>query len=98
MIGFYLGLSLFAANAPWLSDKFLFIFAIDQKKHWHRLLEWCVLCFVFILLGFGLERKENGLNHSQEWEFYAIAILLFMVFAIPGFIFRYDYLKPKKPK
>jgi hypothetical protein len=32
----------------------------------------------------------NGEIYSQDWEFYAVALCLFLVFALPGFIYRHD--------
>jgi hypothetical protein len=32
--------------------------------------------------------------HPQGWEFYVITLALFAMFALPGFIWRYD-LRPQ---
>ena len=44
----------------------------------------------FIVGGIGvlLENKLGDI-HSQKWEFYAITAALFVVFAYPGFVYRY---------
>ena len=44
-------------------------------------------------IGLGLERRLTGEIYAQDWEFYAVTLALFIVFALPGFIFRYDLLK-----
>ena len=31
--------------------------------------------------------------HSQNWEFYAVTACLFLVFAFPGFTYRYLWRK-----
>jgi len=53
------------------------------------LLEWFILYFVVGGLAVALERQAmGGTIHAQDWEFYAVTLALFMVFAFPGFIFR----------
>jgi hypothetical protein len=34
----------------------------------------------------------TGQLHTQDWEFYATSFCLFIVFALPGFIYRHDFL------
>jgi len=41
-----------------------------------------------LLIGFGLE-ANMGAVQSQTWNFYAIAALLFLVMAYPGYVWRY---------
>lgn len=91
-------LSLLAANYPWLSNRVFFLLPEPSagKTGWMRLLEWCVNAGLCLLLGIGLERKLNGVVHTQQWEFYVVSILFFAVLAMPGFIYHYDlrrYLK-----
>ncbi|MCG5501723.1 DUF2818 family protein, partial [Ectothiorhodospira lacustris] len=31
-----------------------------------------------------------GTIHTQGWQFYAITLSMFAVFAMPGFIYRHD--------
>jgi hypothetical protein len=83
-------IALVAANLPWLSDKVFVFFPtpIHGKRAHIRLLEWLVYYFIVGLLAFGLEYKATGGTHSQDWEFYVITLCLFMVFALPGFIYR----------
>ena len=89
-----LGLAIIAANLPWLSERFLFFLepANGRKKFWMRLIEWLVLAFLIGFMAIGLERKATGGIHEQDWEFYAVGLFLFMVFAIPGFIWRHQWL------
>lgn len=88
-----------AANLPWLSERVFLIVTprAGSKGPWMRLLEWLVLYFIVGLIGLGLEQKLNGDYHAQTWEFYAVNACLFLVFALPGFIYRYD-LKPHLDK
>lgn len=82
-----------AANLPWLSERFFFLVSPPNrgpKRPWMRLLEWLVLYFVVGGLAMGLEKKYTGLIHHQGWEFYVVTFCLFLVFALPGFIYRHD--------
>ncbi len=87
--------AIFAANIPWVSDRFLFFFkpAGKGKRAWMRLLEWLLLYFLVGLFALGLEKKVIGELHLQDWEFYAVTFFLFLVFAFPGFIYRHDLKK-----
>ncbi len=98
-VGALLVLAFFAANLPWLSERVFFVLKLKSgtKGPWVRLLEWLLLYFVVGLIGLGLEQKFMGTRHPQDWEFYAINLCLFLVFALPGFIYRYD-LKPHLDK
>ena len=40
-----------------------------------------------------LEYKMTGGLHTQQWEFYVASLCLFVVFALPGFIYHYDFKK-----
>ncbi|MEM7292833.1 MAG: DUF2818 family protein [Pseudomonadota bacterium] len=92
-IWMFLCLALLAANLPWLSDRAFFVFSVGVKREAIRLLEWLSLYAVFLALGLGLERMTNGEVYAQDWEFYAVTVLIFLVFAIPGFIYHHDLRK-----
>jgi hypothetical protein len=81
-----------AANLPWLSERFLFLFPAPGggKSAWLRLLEWLVLYFLVGGIALGLEQKSFGERHAQDWEFFAVTLCLFLVFALPGFVYRND--------
>lgn len=89
-------LALVAANIPFLNNRrYFFKPAIDglKKSAWIRLLELIVLYFVVGLIGLAFENKVNGQIHVQDWEFYTITFFMFVVFAVPGFIYQYTYKK-----
>ena len=89
-------LALFAANLPFLNNRmFLFkvIVAGEKKPIWIRLSELIILYFVIGLIGRLFENKLNGQMHAQDWEFYAVTFFMFLVFAVPGFIYRYTFHK-----
>jgi len=90
------GLAVLAANLPWLSDRLLFILrpASANKGTGFRLLEWLLLYFLVGGIAMGLEQKSAGNTYHQEWEFYAVTLCLFVIFALPGFIYHVE-LKPR---
>lgn len=84
--------SFVAANLPWLSERFFIFFNPPKAKYkqtWMRLLEWLVFALCAVLFAWGLEQKTSGAIHPQDWEFYAIFLSLFVVFAFPSFIYRH---------
>ena len=84
--------SFIAANVPWLSERFFIIFTPPfggKKKIWMRLVEWLSFAFLAVLFAWGLEQKTTGTIQAQDWEFYAIFMSLFVVFAFPSFIYRH---------
>jgi len=86
-----LALAIIAANLPWMSERVLFIWTPQQAKSpWARLGEWLMLYFLVGGIALGLEQKSMGNIHTQNWEFYAVTFCLFLVFALPGFIYRHD--------
>lgn len=85
-----LAVALVAANLPFLVERIFF--AIKPKSGvknlaW-RLAELVVLFFVVGGVAILLESRQ-GPVHAQNWEFYAVAGSLFVVFAYPGFVMRY---------
>lgn len=92
LVWMLLVLALIAANLPWLSERVFFVLPAKGgvKRAGVRLLEWLTLYFVIGFIALGLEQQLTGEHHHQNWEFYAINFFLFLVFALPGFIYRYD--------
>ena len=82
-----------AANLPWLSNKLFAIISLKNKPAWIRGLEWLVLYVLSFGLGFALEYKVMGTITTQAWEFYVVALCLFAVFALPGFIYHHELKK-----
>jgi len=88
-----IAVAIIAANLPWLSERefFAFVPAGRDKRAWVRLFEWQLLYFITGAVAIGLEKKLNGEIYPQGWEFYAVTYCLFLVFALPGFIYRYEF-------
>ena len=89
----FLLLTIIAANLPWLSDRFFCIRQLATKSGWLRWFEMLVWYAVSFAAGFALEYRIMGTRSSQDWEFYVVTLCLFIVFALPGFIYHYDLKK-----
>ncbi len=87
---FVILLAAVAANLPFFNERLFVSIPIGRpvKPFWLRLLELIVLYFLLLTVAYLLEARI-GNAFSQRWEFYAITACLFIVFAYPGFVFRY---------
>lgn len=87
------------ANLPFVFDRILFVIRPPAERAkglaW-RLFELGILYFVAGALAMGLEAQGHGSVYAQNWEFYATTFCLFLVFAFPGFVFRYLWHAPRK--
>lgn len=86
-------LALLAANLPWFSERLFFVLSLRNKHLGWRLLELIVLYFVLGAIAYFVERASMGQVASQGWQFYATTGALFIVFAFPGFVWRYLWRK-----
>ena len=88
----FLAVAFIAANLPWISERLFGLISVKSAKKslWLCLLEWFVLYLLIGLVALGIEKKFTSDVYSQDWEFYASTFCLFLVFALPGFIYRYD--------
>ena len=83
-------LAALAANIPFLNERLLGLVpaALTVKPIWLRLIELTFLYFFVGAIAYALEARIGNV-FSQRWEFYAVTFCLFLVFAYPGFVFRY---------
>lgn len=83
-------LAFLAANLPFLVERIFFVVKpkTDGKNVAWRFLELMVMFFVVGGIALLLEGKLGDI-HRQNWEFYAVNASLFVVFAYPGFVYRY---------
>lgn len=88
----FLIVAFIAANLPWFSERVFGLIALKsgKKSAWYCLLEWFVLYLLIGMVAIGLEKKFTSDIYSQDWEFYVSTLCLFIVFALPGFIYRFD--------
>jgi uncharacterized membrane protein len=79
-----------SANFPFLTESLFGVWRLKRgdKSFFIRLIELSVLYFV--VLGIARLLESNAGNaFSQDWQFYAVTVCLFLVLAFPGFTFRY---------
>lgn len=88
-------LSAVLANLPFFTERLFFVWVPRSggKNLAWRLLEIVVLYFVAGGAAWLMESRL-GPVHGQGWEFYAITACMFLVFAYPGFVYRYFWGKP----
>ncbi len=87
-------LALVAANLPFLVERVFFVWRprSGRKGLFWRLIELVVLYFAIGGLAYFVEGRFGPVQ-PQNWEFYAVTACLFLVFAFPGFIYRYLWRK-----
>lgn len=82
-------LAVVAANAPFMTQRVLGVWAQgERKKPWVHLLELLLLYFLVGAVGLALETRLGQIA-AQGWEFYAATVALFLTLAFPGFVYRY---------
>ncbi|PSJ80336.1 DUF2818 family protein [Neisseria iguanae] len=81
-------LALIFANAPFLTHKLLAVIPVTQKHFGHHLLELSIGFGLTAALAYLLESRAGDV-HPQEWEFYAVSVCLYLIFAFPCFVWRY---------
>lgn len=90
---FFITMCFVAANLPWLLDRSIVFFLKPHKTILFRWLEWFVFYLLCGFLAILFEQKVMGEAFSQGWEFYVVSLCLFVVFALPGFIYFVDLRK-----
>lgn len=88
----FVAVAFIAANLPWISDRIFGVIAVKsgKKSAWLMILEWFILYLLIGMVALGIEKKFTSDIYPQGWEFYTSTFCLFLVFALPGFIFRFD--------
>lgn len=88
-------LAVAAANLPFLNERLFAVVPLrrDVKPLWLRLIELIVLYFLVLGVASLLEGRIGNV-FPQKWEFYVVTGCLFLVFAFPGFVWRYLRRRP----
>ncbi|MDO4640673.1 MAG: DUF2818 family protein [Neisseria sp.] len=81
-------LALIFANAPFLTQRWFGVIALQRKRFVHHLLELAAGFGLTAVLSYVLESR-SGSVHPQGWEFYVVVVCLYLVFAFPCFVWRY---------
>lgn len=88
-------LSAVIANLPFFTER---LFGVWMPKSGGKNLAWRLFEIVVLYFVAGgaawLMESRFGPVHGQNWEFYAITACMFLVFAYPGFVYRYLWRKP----
>ncbi|MCE2744852.1 MAG: DUF2818 family protein [Burkholderiales bacterium] len=87
-------LALLFANLPFVSNRIMGILPVTKKGGWTRVIEVIAGYFIVGLVGFAIEGSLSQTT-PQRWEFYALTACLFLVFAFPGFVYRFLWRSPK---
>jgi len=90
--------TLAAANLPWVTDRQLMLFLKPNKTLLARWFEWFVLYLLCGITAFIFEQNVMGHQTVQAWEFYVVTLCLFVVFALPGFVYYVDLKKLLKSR
>ena len=90
--------TLVAANLPWVIDRQLVLFLKPNKTLLVRWFEWFVFYLVCGVIAVLFEQKVMGHQTQQAWEFYVVTLCLFVVFALPGFVYYVDLKKLLKSR
>lgn len=89
-VAILLVLAFVAANLPFLLERRLFV--LPASGH-GKGIGWCLLELTLLYFAVGgvayLVERNLGPVQAQRWEFYATTVCLFLVFAYPGFVYRY---------
>lgn len=86
-------LAMACANLPFVNQRVFGCVRVPsgaraRKSVWWRIGELLILYVLVGAVGFWLE-AHAGNRFEQGWQFYAITLCLFLVFAFPGFTFQY---------
>ncbi|MBE0438664.1 MAG: DUF2818 family protein [Gammaproteobacteria bacterium] len=81
------------ANLPWLTERVFLIYKLAAVKSvLIRLIELVVYYFVCLLVAIAFEIQFSGEVYQQGWEFFVTTFSLFLVLAVPGVVYRYQWI------
>ena len=79
------------ANIPFILSNRVFVFIkVPTKSSLVNFVEWTLYFILVGIFAYLLESKVMGHVAPQDWEFYAVTFFMFLIFAFPGFIYRYN--------
>ncbi|MDC9724380.1 MAG: DUF2818 family protein [Gammaproteobacteria bacterium] len=86
-------LFLVIANLPWFTERVFLVYPLQSVKSVViRLIELVVYYFASLLIAIAAEIQFSGDVFPQQWEFFVTTFCLFLVLAVPGVIYRYQWL------
>lgn len=86
------------ANLPWVNERLFLVIKVadDKKSAWWRLLEVLVYYFIALMAAIAFEMQYAGDVYQQDWEFFVTTLSLFLTFAVPGVIYRHQWVPMQK--
>lgn len=81
-------LAFILANLPFLNNRLLCVFKLQNKQFAHCLFEWFVYFFLLGIIAYILESSISKV-HSQNGIFFTVVLCMFAVFSFPGFVWKY---------
>ncbi len=90
----FLLLEIIAANLPFLSAKLFIVVRVGKSKPLFVILFELIAyyCMIGVLARF-METQSYGAAYEQGTRFYMIGLIMFLIFAFPGFMLRYSQTK-----
>lgn len=86
-------LFLVIANLPWITERVFLVYPLAATKPIViRLIELIVFYFVSLLIAIAAEIRFSGEVFPQQWEFFVTTFCLFLVLAVPGVVYRFQWL------
>lgn len=80
----------FAANTPFLSHRLMLLGPRVGAKAGRLIALECAASYLLLaLVAIAMEYQRYGAVHRQDWRFFPVTVGLFMIFAFPGFAWRY---------
>lgn len=85
---------LILANLPWLNERLFLVFKLkpQRKAGWLRFIEVVTYYFAGLFVAMALETRFSGDIYQQDWEFFVTTFCLFAVLAVPGLVYRHQWL------
>jgi hypothetical protein len=81
------------ASLPWFTERaFVFYRLENTKSILMRLIELITYYLAALMIAIGAEIEFAGDVYQQGWEFFVTTFCLFCVFAVPGVVYRYQWL------
>lgn len=77
-----------AANIPFLTDRVAAVISVKNKHFAWCLLELVILFVVVGMFARFLESRQMQIQ-PQHWQFFVTTGALFIVFAFPGFVYKF---------
>lgn len=84
------------ANLPFINQRLFLVIPVaapgSQKSFWWRIVEWLVYFVIGLGAGLYVEYSIGGIE-PKGWVFWSVALAIFAVFSVIGFIWQYQLRK-----